>query len=121
MKNFKFLNQLGCEWVRESSRCIAQCVYFVELANKKISTYEQADWYQADSMRQAILIKRNERINLALDEARKWEKFAGKKLFNLPANCRPWEEDVKEQEDAIRNFLLLSKILISRYEEQGVI
>lgn len=118
LEGIKKINNMGLDWVHESLAYIAQALYAVELCEKKLGAYEQKDWYQSRSLRQSIVLKRNEKINLALKEMRRWNKVAGITLFVVPVDCRSWEENVEGQKSAVGTFLALGKNILEYCQEK---
>lgn len=96
----------------ESAKYIKAQYNKVMLCNKKISGYEALSYYPQNSPRQAWVERRNEAINLAFEEIRKWNLFAGRELVVVPAGTRVWQENVDKEMAVICNFLIITQAIL---------
>lgn len=109
----KLLWNNGLDWAIESAKFIAALLYKVELCDNRVESYPVETFYNPRSARKAWVLKRNEAINLALEEMRAWNREAGLQLFIVPQNARPWEEDISEQVQAVLRFLSVQEALVA--------
>lgn len=106
------VREKGVSWALDSCKYISACTSVAMRWERKAEEYPEQRYYLPKDSRKSLIFKRNEALNAALSEMRKW-KFAGETIVSIPSDLRCWQEDCSSAKSAIRAFLLCENSAIN--------